>query len=71
MKVKELTKQELQFTRTAIAFSICTKFPQIYSKTFGQKGFTMTEEEHLASEVLKVLLELEPSIQHKLEYYEG
>ena len=70
MKRKEMTKQELQFTRTQIAFSICTKYKTLYHKLFDDKGYVMNEEETLVSETLKVLLALEPSIKPKLDYYE-
>jgi hypothetical protein len=65
----EITSEEIRYIRVRTAISICTKFPKIYKKLFSDKGYTMTEDETLAANVLQELCHLEPRIKRILEYY--
>lgn len=67
--LKTLTPEELKQVRTAIAVSICRKFPNVYEKLFADKSYIMNENEGLAAVVLKELCNLEPSVKAILGYY--
>lgn len=69
MSLKKISAQELREVRIAIAASICRKFPNVYEKLYGDKGYVMGEMETLASEVLKAIFELDPCIKRIIEYY--
>lgn len=69
MQKIEISPCELRHIRTSVAVSICNKYPSVFQKLYSQKGYIMNESETLAAELLKTLLELEPSLKHELEFY--
>jgi hypothetical protein len=52
-----------------IAVGICTKFPTLYNKIFGDSHARITDYESGAAEILATICELEPVIGKVLELY--
>ena len=67
--MKLVSDREMLAIRMEIAVWICTKFPDLYNKSWGQDHNTITEEEATAYNILFELMKLEPVIRKVLELY--